>query len=88
MTKLKQFSNKFDVIDSRKNNLVISLMSMIQGKIIHELEANSASPAAEPSSHRLLRKSTFYRMLDVETGHDWPGSRGFVEKASSSYFLS
>lgn len=42
-------------------------MSLIQGKIIHELGANSASPAVEPSSHRLLRKSMFYRMLDEAT---------------------
>lgn len=39
-------------------------MSLIHKKTTHELGANSASPAVGPSSHRLLRKSEFYRMLD------------------------
>lgn len=66
-------------------------MSLIHKKTTYELGANSASPAVGPSSHRLLRKSEFYRMLDKavwEQGTIGQEVGGFVEKASRSYFLS
>lgn len=50
MTKLKQLSNEFDVLYSRKNNLRIG-----EGGVY------SALPTQEHSSQRILGKSKFYR---------------------------
>lgn len=53
MTKLKQFSNKFDV----------------QGKTIHELGEYRASQTMEHPSQGMLGESEFYRALQEATGN-------------------
>lgn len=73
-----------------QNNLVMSLMSFIEGKRIHGLGEHSASQASGCSSQGILGESemlvTGHRGI-VEIGHDCGGGREFPYKASRSYLL-
>lgn len=67
MTKLKQFSNKFDALYSRENN-------PWTGEYM-------ASQAVKHSSQGILGKSEFYRVLRRQCGNDMIGQEvvGFLE---------
>lgn len=66
MTKLKQFSNKFDVLYSRENN--------------PRTGEHRASPAVEPSPQEIWGKRELVlpggRRGNKETRQDWQGDQG------------
>lgn len=72
MTKIKQFSNEFDIV--------------FHWNTIHRLGEHGASQAVEHSSRGMFGQEQVLQCLksNEETGHEWLGGQGFPHKASRS----